>query len=72
MFNWRNKQEVIEDIPEETKPAIAYFKFGLSDDNRVVMQCDYNEISMNKEGCQDVIDQLTFYMNRLQNIESAS
>lgn len=52
--------------PEPEKPAKTYYRLGLTDNNRVSFQMGYSEITMNRAGCQQVIDQLTFFMNQLQ------
>lgn len=60
-------------MPEVSPPkdpaGRAHYKLGLTDNNRVIFQMGYNEISMNKYGCQQMIDQLTFYMDRLHDEE---
>lgn len=55
--------------PEPEKPAKVYYRFGVTDNNRVAFQMGYSEITMNRKGCQDLIDQLTFFMNQLQDEE---
>jgi hypothetical protein len=54
-------------LPEPEKPAKIYYRFGVTDNNRVAFQMGYSEITMNKEGCQNLIDQLTFFMNQLED-----
>ncbi len=53
--------------PEVEKPAKVYYRLGLSDTNRVAFSMGYGEILMNKEGCQNLIDQITFFMNQLED-----
>lgn len=52
--------------PKKEKPANVFYRFGLTDNNRVAFNMGYSEITMNKQGCQQMIDQLTFYMNQLE------
>lgn len=52
--------------PKE-EPATIYYRFGMSSDNRVAFSMGYTEITMNRQGCQNLIDQLTFYMNKIDD-----
>ncbi len=53
--------------PPKEEPARVYYRFGLTDNNRVAFQMGYSEITMSKQGCQDLIDQLTFFMNKIED-----
>jgi hypothetical protein len=53
--------------PEKEEPAKIYYRFGVTDNNRVAFSMGYSEITMNKQGCQNMIDQLTFFMNQLED-----
>ena len=55
--------------PPKEEPAKTYYRLGLTDNNRVSFQMGYSEITMNKEGVQNLIDQLTVFMNQLQEEE---
>jgi hypothetical protein len=55
-----------EVVPPADKPATIYYRFGVTDNNRLAFQMGYSEITMNRQGCQDLIDQLTFFMNQLE------
>ena len=57
-------EEPPKEVPEK-KDAKVYYRFGVTDTNRVAFQMGYSEITMNRKGCQDLIDQLTFFMNQL-------
>lgn len=57
-----------EEAKKKEEEAFVAYRFGLSSDNRVeftVTNC-YG-FTMNKKGCQTMIDQLTFYMNKLED-----
>ena len=56
--------------PPKEEPAKTYYRLGLTDNDRVSFQMGYSEITMNRAGCQQVIDQLTFFMNQLQEEEN--
>ena len=51
--------------PKKEEPAKIFYRFGVTDNNRVAFSMGYSEITMNREGCQQMIDQLTFFMNQL-------
>lgn len=58
--------EVQPPAPKE-KPATIFYRFGITDNNRVAFSMGYSEITMNKEGVQNLIDQLTFFQSQLQD-----
>lgn len=51
--------------PPEEKPAKIYYRLGLTDNNRVAFSMGYSEITMNRAGCQQMIDQIEFFMSQL-------
>ena len=53
--------------PKKEKDAITYYRLGLTDNNRVSFNMGYSEITMNHEGCQQLIDQLTFFQGQLRD-----
>lgn len=53
--------------PPKEKPANTYYRLGLTDNNRISLQMGYSEVTMNKEGVQNLIDQLTLFMNQLSD-----
>lgn len=57
-----------EEEPKE-KPAKIFYRFGITDNNRLAFQMGYSEITMNKEGVQDLIDQLEFFKEQLSDEE---
>ncbi len=54
--------------PPET-PATVFYRFGITDKNRLAFQMGYSEITMTKEGVQNLIDQLEFFKNQLTDKE---
>lgn len=50
--------------PKEPEGKIFY-RLGLTDNNRVAFSMGHMEITMNREGCQQMIDQLTFFQSQL-------
>ncbi len=55
-----------EVTPPKEEPAKIYYRLGLTDNNRVAFSMGYTEITMNRAGCQQMIDQLTFFQNQLK------
>jgi hypothetical protein len=54
--------------PPKVEPKIFY-RIGATDTNRVAFSMGHMEITMNKAGCQNMIDQLTVFMNQLEHEE---
>lgn len=61
------KPKAVPPVPEVKKeePAKIYYRLGLTDNNRVAFSMGYSEITMNHEGIQQMIDQLTFFQSQL-------
>ncbi len=55
--------------PKEEESAKIFYRLGLTDNNRVAFSMGYSEITMNREGCQQMIDQLKFYQSQLYDDE---
>ena len=59
-------------MPEVKPPAPdpkIFYRFGITDQNRVAFSMGQMEITMNKEGCRQLIDQVTFFMNQIDDDE---
>ena len=55
-------------MPAPEKPAKIFYKIGVTDNNRVSFSLNYTgEILMNKQGIQNLIDQLEVFMNQLHD-----
>lgn len=52
--------------PKEPEAKIFY-RFGVTDNNRVAFSMGHMEITMNYEGCQNLIDQIKFFQSQLQD-----
>ncbi len=53
--------------PKKEEPAKIFYRFGVTDNNRVAFSMGYSEILMTREGCQQMIDQLRFFQSQLQD-----
>jgi hypothetical protein len=51
--------------PALEKPATVFYRLGVTDSNRLAFQMGYSEITMTKQGVQDMINQLTFFRDQL-------
>lgn len=58
------------EYPKKEEPAKIYYRLGLTDNNRVAFSMGYTEITMNKTGCQQMIDQIEFFMNQIYDEET--
>lgn len=52
--------------PKE-EPARIFYRLGLTDNNRVAFSMGHSEVTMNWEGCQQMIDQLKFFQSQINN-----
>lgn len=55
----------IPEVKTPEEPTKIFYRLGLTDNNRVAFSMGYTEITMNKDGVQQMIDQLTFFQNQL-------
>ncbi len=58
------------ETPKPEKPAISYYRLGITDNNRVSLQMGYSEITMNRKGVQNLIDQLAVFRDHLTEDEN--
>jgi len=81
MFDWFKKREYTNVIkfpepvktpyiepPKEKDPAIHY-TIGHTDDNRIAFRIGYSTLTMNRQGVQQLIDQLELYQSQLHKEE---
>ncbi len=57
--------QVVPPMPEIETPATVYYRIGVTDKNRVAFNMGYSEITMNKAGVQNLINQLETFKNQL-------
>jgi len=80
MFDWMKKNKTPTNVvpfpaPQAVEPVApsapkkpdpkTYYTFGLTDDNRVSFTMGYTTLTMNREGTQQLIDQLKFFQSQL-------
>lgn len=52
---------------EKEKPATVFYRIGITDKNRVSFQMGYSEITMNKDGVNNLIQQLEVFRDQLSD-----
>lgn len=60
-----------EVVPPPEKPATVFYRLGVTDKNRVSLQMGYSEITMNKAGVQNLIDQLALFRDQLADVDES-
>jgi hypothetical protein len=73
-FRRRTAKELIEEAKENytvpttpvpEKPATVYYRIGVTNNNRVSLQMGYSEVTMNREGVESLIKQLSVFRDQL-------
>ena len=59
----------VEPPPEKEKPPTVFYRFGITDQNRLAFQMGYSEITMTKLGVQNLIDLLESFRDQLVDEE---
>jgi hypothetical protein len=52
-------------MPEVEPPAKIFYRLGLTDNNRVALSMGYSEVTMNKVGVENLIQQLQVFRDQL-------
>ena len=70
----RSAPRLVPEVPYIEPPAPkkeprTFYSFGLTDDNRITFQMGYSTLTMNREGVENLINQLEFFKNQLQDEE---
>jgi hypothetical protein len=52
--------------PKEEKPAMTYYRLGMTNNNRVSFAMGYSEITLNAGGIDNLIKQLELFRDQLQ------
>lgn len=65
------KPKEVPSIPEVKPPkkedtSRIFYRLGMTDNNRVAFSMGQMEITMNHEGCQQMIDQVKFFQSQLR------
>ena len=83
MFDWFKKREYsnVDPFPEpkavphieppapKEKEPVIHYKIGHTDDNRISFIMGHTTLTMNKQGCENLIAQLELYKDQLSKEE---
>lgn len=84
MFDWFKKRDYtnvvkfpeqpkavpyIEPPAEPEKPAVTYYRLGITDNSRVSLAMGYSEITMNVAGVNNMIKQLELFRDQIAEYE---
>lgn len=59
----------IDPPKEPEKPAVTYYRLGITDNGRVSFQMGYSEITMNADGIDNMIKQLQVFRDQIREYE---
>jgi hypothetical protein len=74
MFDWFRKSSYTSTLPftdpnvpyiEPPKQEQEYYSIGITSDNRMTFKTGVSTLTMNRTGCEQLIEQLTVFMNQL-------
>ena len=78
MFDWFGKDKTPSNVvpfpevpkapyivPPSPKKEQEYYSIGVTSENRVTFKTGISTLTMNREGCENLIEQLTVFMNQL-------
>ena len=81
MFDWFKKRDYtnVVKFPEQPKavpyieppekPAVTYYRLGITDNSRVSLAMGYSEITMNAAGINNMIKQLECFRDQILEYE---
>jgi hypothetical protein len=64
-FPERKEDYITPELPKEEKPAVTFYRLGITNSNRVSLQIGYSEITMNAAGVNNLIKQLEVFRDQL-------
>jgi hypothetical protein len=56
-------------IPEPKKPAVTYYSLGMTSENRLEFKMGGSAITMNHDGCVNLMEQLEVFRKQLAQYE---
>ena len=57
--------QAVPEAKKEEEPAKIFYRIGTTDKNRISFQMGYSEITMNREGVENLIQQLQVFRDQL-------
>jgi hypothetical protein len=82
MFDWLKKTEYgnVLKFPEQIKSTTPYieqpqpeelhYTIGITSEDRIALKIGYSTLTMSKEGCEDLIEQLEVFVKQLKQRET--
>ena len=79
MFEWFKGPDYKNIVPmfpdqvpfvEESKSEEVHYSIGITNEDRVALKIGYSTLTMNKEGCENLIEQLNVFVKQLKEKET--
>jgi hypothetical protein len=79
MFEWFKKPDYKNVVPmfpdqvpyiEQPKPEELHYSIGITSEDRIALKIGYTTLTMNKAGCEDLIEQLEVFVKQLKQKET--
>jgi hypothetical protein len=82
MFDWFKKPNYsnVVKFPEQIKaptpyveqptPEELHYSIGITSEDRIALKIGYTTLTMNKSGCEDLIEQLEVFVKQLKQKET--
>ena len=79
MFEWFKRPDYKNVVPmfpdqvpfvEESKPEETQYSIGITNEDRIALKIGYSTLTMNKEGCENLIEQLEVFVKQLTQKET--
>jgi len=84
MFDWFGRKsdysnvvkfpetKAVPNVPyiEQPAPEEVHYTIGTTNKNRIALKIGYTTLTMNKAGCEDLIEQLEVFMKQIKEEET--
>jgi hypothetical protein len=83
MFDWFKKSDhsnvikfpetkAVPNVPyiEQPKSEELHYSIGITSEDRIALKIGYTTLTMNKAGCEDLIEQLEVFVKQLKQKET--
>ena len=55
---------------EQPKPEETHYTIGITSEDRIALKIGYSTLTMNRTGCEDLIEQLEVFLKQLKQKET--
>jgi hypothetical protein len=78
MFDWFKKPDYANVVPifsdqvsyvEPPQPEELHYSIGITSEDRIALKIGYTTLTMNKTGCENLIEQLEVFIKQLKQEE---